>query len=160
MSTVGTKELCRLLAGDGNSPLTTEYIRQLVAQGMPKSGRDQFDGVRCMFWYLGKIRRMVAHKETENDDGSASGIRSERKRLLKVQADREELGLAIDQGRMISIEDYEKTMAGMITTAKARMLAVPARVAPRVIGETSRVMVQGLIEKEIKEALNALGKVE
>jgi len=160
MAGVGIKEICRVLAGDGNQPLTPERIRQLVNEGMPKSGRNEYDAVRCMFWYLGKVRRMVSHKETENADGSASGIRAERKRLLKVQADREELELAQLQGRLVAVEDWEKATADIVAAAKARLLAVPARVAPRVLGETSRVMVQGLIEKEIKEALQALGEVK
>lgn len=157
---VGIKEICRVLAGDGNPPLTPERIRQLVNDGMPKAGRNEYDAVRCMFWYLGKVRRMVSHRETENSDGSASGIRTERKRLLKVQADREELELAQLQGRLVTVEDWEKATADIVAAAKARLLAVPARVAPRVLGETSRVMVQGLIEKEIKEALQALGEAK
>lgn len=157
---VGIKEICRVLAGEGNSPLTPERIRQLVNEGMPKAGRNEYDAVRCMFWYLGKVRRMVSHKETENADGSASGIRAERKRLLKVQADREELELAKLQGQLVAVEDWEKATSDIVAAAKARLLAVPARVAPRVLGETSRVMVQGLIEKEIKEALQALGEVK
>ena len=157
---VGVKEICRVLAGDGNPPLTPERIRQLVNEGMPKAGRNEYDAVRCMFWYLGKVRRMVSHKETENADGSASGIRSERKRLLKVQADREELELAQIQGRLVTLEDWEKATADIVAAAKARLLAVPARVAPRVLGETSRVLVQGIIEKEIKEALQALGEAK
>lgn len=157
---VGIKEICRVLAGDGNPPLTPERIRQLVNDGMPKAGRNEYDAVRCMFWYLGKVRRMVSHKETENADGSASGIRAERKRLLKVQADREEMELAQLQGRLVTVEDWEKATADIVAAAKARLLAVPARIAPRVLGETSRVMVQGLIEKEIKEALQALGEAK
>lgn len=160
MAGVGIKEICRVLAGEGNPPLTPERIRQLVNDGMPKAGRNEYDAVRCMFWYLGKVRRMVSHKETENADGSASGIRSERKRLLKVQADREELELGQIQGRLVMVEDWEKATSDIVAAAKARLLAVPARVAPRVLGETSRVLVQGIIEKEIKEALQALGEAK
>ena len=159
MQTIGTNELCRLLAGEGNQPLTRERIRQLVSEGMPKVGRDEFDGVRCMFWFLGKMRRAVAHRETENEDGSSSGIRAERKRLLKAQADREELDLAEARKRMVTVEDWEKATADVVTAAKARILAVPARVAPRVVGETNRVLVQGIIEKELKTALGELAEV-
>jgi len=159
MQTIGTSELCRLLAGEGNPPLTRERIRQLVNEGMPKVARDEFDGVRCMFWYLGKLRRAVAHKETENEDGSSTGIRAERKRLLKTQADREELELAELRREMLKVSDWEAATADLVTTAKARILAVPARVAPRVVGETNRVLVQGMIEKELKAALSELAEV-
>ena len=157
---VGVKEICRVLAGDGNPPLTPERIRQLVNEGMPKAGRNEYDAVRCMFWYLGKVRRMVSHKETENADGSASGIRSERKPLLKGQADREERNLPRLGGEMVTVEDWEKGTADIVAAARARLLGVPAGGAPRALGETSGVLVQGIIEKEIKEALQALGEAK
>lgn len=159
MAGVGINEICRVLAGEGNPPLTPERIRQLVNEGMPKAGRNEYDAVRCMFWFLGKMRRAVAHRETENEDGSSSGIRAERKRLLKTQADREELELAQLRREMVTVEDWEKATADLVTTAKARILAVPARVAPRVVGETNRVLVQGMIEKELKTALGELAEV-
>ena len=158
MAGVGIKEICRVLAGEGNPPLTPERIRQLVNEGMPKAGRNEYDAVRCMFWYLGKVWRMVSHKETENDDGSSTGIRAERKRLLKTQADREELELAELRREMLKVSDWEAATADLVTTAKARILAVPARVAPRVVGETNRVLVQGMIEKEIKAALSSIAE--
>jgi hypothetical protein len=51
-------------------------------------------------------------------------------------------------------------MADLILVTKARVLAVGARVAPELVGETSRVMIQAVIEKAHKEALSHLAKKE
>jgi len=41
---------------------------------------------------------------------------------------------------------------------KARIMAIPSLLAPEVMGETSRVMIQAKIEKSCKEALAYLAK--
>lgn len=159
MANVGGQEICRILAGEGNQPLSLERVRQLVRKGMPQDSKGEYDAVRCMYWYLGELRRIVANKETENEDGSsASNIRAERKRLLRAQADREELELAALQKQMVTVEEWESYTAELVVSAKARIMAVPSRVAPRVVGETNRVIVQGVIEKELKTALAELAK--
>lgn len=153
---VGIVEICKVLAGDGNPPLTPERVRQLVNEGMPKDGHGQYDAVRCMFWYLGKCRRMIAHKETDNADGSSSGIRGERKRLLSTQADIAEMELAKARSETISIDDHTRVLSELVMETKARMMSIPARAAADVVGETSRVMVQAKIEKRVREAMSHL----
>jgi hypothetical protein len=153
---VGIEEICRVLAGQDNPPMTPERIRQLVNEGMPKDGHGQYDAVRCMYWYLGKVRRMVSHKESENADGTSSGIRGERKRLLSTQADIAEMELARARMETISIQDHERILGELVMETKARMMSIPARAAADVVGETSRVMVQAKIEKRVREAMSHL----
>jgi len=140
--------------------VTVRRVNQLVHEGMPRAERGAYDLGGCMLWYIRYLQGLLRHKATEDEDGGASSIRDQRKRLLTAQADREELDLAEARKRMVTVEDWEKATADIVAAAKARLLAVPARVAPRVLGETSRVLVQGIIEKEIKEALQALGEAK
>jgi len=74
-------------------------------------------------------------------------------RMLSAKADLQELDLASKRGELVSIADVEKQMTDLVITTKARILTVPARVAPELLGEGSRVMVQAKIEKALKEAL-------
>ena len=151
-------QLCIFLAGMGNPPITPMMVTKYVKEGMPKLDRGIFDGSSCMWWLIGRLRRAAAHKESENTDGTFSGVMSERKRLLKNKADREELEMAVLRKDLISIATYKKSRIELILTTKARILAVPARVAPKLVGETSRILIQGIIEKELKEALSALAE--
>lgn len=157
---VSAKELCRLLAGEGNEPITPAMISKLSADGMPQISRGKYDGVRCMYWYLGKLRRSVRHKATENDDGSDSSITDERKRLLRAQADLAEIELAKANGDLMAVADWEAAASDLVASAKARLMAIPARLAPRVVGEQNQVVVQLAIEKAIREALEELSKYE
>jgi phage terminase Nu1 subunit (DNA packaging protein) len=158
MAVVGIEEICRVLAGDGNEPITKPRISQLVKDGMPVVGRNQYDPVRCMFWYIGKLRRSVKSRKTENEDGTSSSVEEERKRLLREQADAAAMDNAVKRGELVEIGDVEKRVTDMLVNLKARIGAVPARVAPKVVGETNRVLVQGTISKEINTALSELGE--
>lgn len=153
MAVVTIDEICRILAGDGNEPITKPRITQLVKEGMPIVGRNQYDPIKCMFWYIGKLRRSVKARQTENDDGSRSSIEQERKRLIKAQADIQEVERAKALGLAMSTTDHERILSDMVQEFVARIRAVPARVAPDVVGETSRTMIQAKFEKGIDEAL-------
>lgn len=155
MATVGVKEICRILAGEGKAPLTPMRITQLVKEGMPKSDRGEYDPVRCMFWYIGKLRGHVEHKEGE--DGTST--QGERKRLIKAQADREELELAKARSEIISIADHTKILGDMAVETRAFVQAIPARAAADLVGETSRVMIQAKLEKHCNFALTKLATV-
>lgn len=154
---VTIEEICRILAGDGNEPITKPRITQLVKEGMPVVGRNEYDPVRCMYWYIGKLRRSVKARKTENDDGSSSSVEEERKRLLREQADSAAMDNALKRGELIEVAEVEKTVTDMLVNIKARVQAVPPRVAPKIVGETNRVLIQGVISKEINQALSDLG---
>jgi hypothetical protein len=151
---IGT--VCRFLAGSGREPLTPVRVSQLVSLGMPKLGRGLYDLSKCAYWYIGHLRRATDRKETEGDDGSFTGVARERSRLLKAQADNEEFASAKNRRQLMSVADFEKLMSEMVMETKARVMAVGPRVAPLVIGEQSRIMVQAIIEKELKLALRQL----
>lgn len=147
-----------MLAGDGNEPITKPRITQLVKDGMPIVGRNQYDPVRCMYWYIGKLRRSVKSRKTENVDGTSSSVEEERKRLLREQADAAAMDNAVKRGELVEIGHVEKRVTDMLVNLKARIQAVPSRVAPKVVGETNRVLIQGTISKEINQALTDLGE--
>ena len=46
----------------------------------------------------------------------------------------------------------------MVLVTKARIMAIAPRVAPELVGETSRIMIQAKIECACKEALSYLAK--
>lgn len=159
MASVAIDEICRILAGDGNPPLSKPRITQLVKEGMPVIGRNEYDPVRCMYWYIGTLRRHVRARMSENQDGTSSSVEQERKRLLRAQAEREEMALAKDRGEMITINDHERIVSDLIQETRARVRSVAPRVAQDLVGETSRTMIQAKLEKAHDEALVALSKV-
>lgn len=140
--------------------LTPSRVHQLVKEGLPKENRGQFDLLKCVRWYVKYLHNVIEKKAVPIPGEGFAGEREERIRLLRADADLREMELAKERALVISISDYERTLADLILTTKARIMAIPPRVAPDVTGQTSRVMVQALIEKACKEALGSLARME
>jgi phage terminase Nu1 subunit (DNA packaging protein) len=140
--------------------LDERRVQQLVKEGMPRETRGQYDPVKCMLWYIRFLQSALEKKAVPTLDGGFVGEREERVRLLRADADLREMELARERSLVISINDYERTLADLILTTKARIMAIPPRLAPDLVGETSRVMVQAKLEKACKESLAYLAKME
>jgi hypothetical protein len=91
-------------------------------------------------------------------DGGYAGVREERVRLLRADADLKEMQLTKERARLVAVSDVESMLADLVLTTETRIMAIPSRLAPELVGETSRVMVQAKIEKALKEALTLLAR--
>jgi len=152
---VAVKQLATILN------LTTARIHQLVQEGLPKKLRGKYDQDECTGWYIRYLQALVEKKAIVDPGGEVlANERESRLRLLKADADLREIELARERGQLVTIEEVEKELADLILSSKARIMGVAPRVAPDLVGETSRVMVQAKIEKALKEALLILSKRE
>jgi phage terminase Nu1 subunit (DNA packaging protein) len=138
--------------------LTESRVHQLVREGLPKEGRGQYEPVKCMLWYIRYLQRAIEKKAVPTLDGRYLGEREERMRLLRADADLREMELASQRGRLIAIQDVEKELTDLLLTTKSRIMAIPSRLAPELVGETSRVMIQARLEKACKESLARLAR--
>jgi phage terminase Nu1 subunit (DNA packaging protein) len=135
--------------------LTPQRVQQLVKEGMPREARGQYDPIRCGAWYVRFLQAAIEKKVGGGPmDGEILSEREQRLRLLRAQRELKEIELAKTQGLLVSIADVEKELTDLVLTTKARILAIPPRLAPELVGETSRVMIQGKIERACKEALS------
>jgi hypothetical protein len=152
MATVNAERLSQALH------LSEARVYQLVKEGLPKEGKGQYDPIKCMYWYICYLQAALEKKSVPTLDGGYAGEKDQRVRLLTVDANLKELQFAKERGDVILIAESEKIMSDLVLTTKARIMAIGARVAPDLVGETSRVMIQAKIEKALKEALAYLAK--
>ena len=138
--------------------LTVSRVHQLVKEGLPKEGRAQYDPVKCMLWYIRYLQNALERKSVPTLDGGFVGEREERVRLLRADADLREMELARERGLVVALPDIEATLTDLVLTTKARIMAIPPRLAPELVGETSRVMIQAKLEKACKESLAYLAR--
>jgi phage terminase Nu1 subunit (DNA packaging protein) len=139
--------------------LTVQRVHQLVKVGLPKEGRGQFDPVKCMLFYIRYLQRALEKKFVPTLDGGYLGEREERVRLLRADADLREIELAKERSQLVAIPDVEKMVTDLVLTTKARIMAIPPRLAPELVGKTSRLMIQALLDQACKEALSYLARV-
>lgn len=152
---VGIKQIAEVLN------LTPRRIQQLVQEGLPNKRRGKYDQDECTRFYIRYLQALVEKKAIVGEGGAVlANEREERLRLLRTVADLREIELARERGQLVAIEDVEHAMTDLVLVTKARVLAVGARVAPELVGQTSRVMIQAVIEKAHKEALSQLAKTK
>ena len=152
---VGVKEIAAVLN------LEVRRIQQLVHEGLPKKLRGRYDRDECVDFYIRYLQALVEKKAIVDPGGEVlANERESRLRLLKADADLREIELARERSQLVTIDDVEKEMTDLVLSTKARVMAVAPRVAPELVGETSRVMAQAKIEKALKDALLNLSKYE
>ena len=141
--------------------LTPSRIQQLVQEGLPKKLRGKYDQDECTGWYIRYLQALVERKAIVDEGGQIFATeKAERLRQIRADADLTEIKLARERGQLVRVDEVEKEMSDLVLTTKARVLAVAPRVAPDLVGENSRVMIQARIEKALKEALVQLERVE
>jgi len=125
---------------------------------MPREARGQYDAVKCMLFYIRYLQAALERKSVPTADGGYGGEREERVRLLRADADLREMELAKERGLHVAISDFDATLTELVLTTKAQIMTIPPRLAPELVGERSRVMIQAKIEKACKESLTTLAK--
>jgi phage terminase Nu1 subunit (DNA packaging protein) len=146
------------LAGAMN--VTTRRVAQLVHEGLPREERGKYDLAKCLLWYIRYLQNALEHRGVPTPDGEVSSMKEERLALLRVDRELREIELAEKRGSLVSIADVEKTLSDLVPTTKARIMGIAPRLAAELVGESSRVMIQAKIEREIRTALAHLEKRE
>jgi hypothetical protein len=138
----------------GAMDLDPRRVQQLaVREGMPKAGRGRYDLGKCMAWYIRYLHAKMKVRATGTEDGGLTSLKDERSRLLRLAGDLKEIELARQRREVIAIGDLEKAMSDLVVTTKARLMALPARQAADLVAEPSPAVIQGKLEKALKEAL-------
>jgi phage terminase Nu1 subunit (DNA packaging protein) len=150
MAVVGIQRLSQVLN------ISPRRINQLAKEGLPREGRGKYDLGKSMMWYIRYLQGCLEKKQGALGDGEYAGLKDERIRGLRADAELKEMQLAEKRGYLISLADAKHVLMDLVHMTKARMLAIPARVAAELTGETSRVMVQAKLEKTIKDSLSHL----
>lgn len=136
--------------------LQPRRVQYLVKEGMPREARGKYDPVKCMCFYVRYLQGLIDKKSTPRDDQAAEG--AERVRLLRAKADIRELQVARERSQLVAIGDVQAFINELVDVTTTYIMAVPPRLAPELVGETSRLLIQAKIEKAFKAALSALAK--
>lgn len=84
-----------------------------------------------MMFYVRYLQSVLEKRSTPALDGGVADERESRIRLLRAQADLREMELARERSLVISVADYERTLATFIKVTTARVMAIAPRAAPK-----------------------------
>jgi phage terminase Nu1 subunit (DNA packaging protein) len=137
--------------------LTERRVQQLVHEGLPREAGGGYDVVKCLLFYIRYLQRVLERKDEPTPEGPDNhGEREARVRLLSADADLREMELAKQRSQFITTEDADKCIAELVSVTTGRIMAIAPRVAPELVGETSRVMIQAKLEKACRQELRFL----
>lgn len=151
---VNQAKLCEIL---GMSPMT---VNRLQDQGFPVMSRgdgrkpNQYDTGTCIAWLVEKERRKVVTLP----DGVTTSYADERARLTKEQADRVAMENDVQRGLLIDAEHAARLWADVVVNAKTRLLSIPTKAAPLVLGCKTMPEARDVLERFIIEALHDLSR--
>jgi phage terminase Nu1 subunit (DNA packaging protein) len=136
--------------------LTPGRIRQLVAEGViPRAERGKYDLIRCVRGYVRFLQERAEGRGVET-----SGVHAERTRLLTAQAERAELEVAALHRSLLPFDEVVAAWEQLVAACRARCLAIPSKLAPRLTVIHERRKIQDALTAEIREALQELARFD
>jgi phage terminase Nu1 subunit (DNA packaging protein) len=123
---------------------------------LPKITRGKYDVDRVLDWYISRLERQLAGGGDDDVDGGASYNR-ERMRDRAAAADLKELQVATRRRELVAIAAVEKEITDLVITTKASVMAVPPRIAPRLVG-LEALAIQEALGEELEQALTKLSE--
>src|SRR5436305_1881441 len=124
MALVGLNEIAGVLN------ISERRVQQLAAAGViPRHSKGKYDALECAARYIRFLQ----------EGGAGADVPAQRARLLEAQALKVERENRVADRELVPIGEYRRRMVAMITTARTRLLHLPGRVAPQLVGESQAV---------------------
>ena len=130
--------------------------RRTVMKRLEDCPADKEEG-RSRYW---KMRTAAPFLVTGvRDETKGLDPQRERARRDKEAADKIALENATTRRELVSVHEVKGLVVTAISEAKSRLLAVPTKAAPQVIGMSKVPQVRDVIEQEIHDALTSIAEL-
>lgn len=134
--------------------VTDRRVRQFVEEGIiERVGHGRFNVIDTVFKYVTHLR--MSNDQLDESDVTES-LEYEKYLHEKAKREKAEIELSHIKGQMHSASEVEKVMNNMLASFRAKMLALPTKVAPSLIARDDISQIEQLIEVQIHEALSEL----
>jgi phage terminase Nu1 subunit (DNA packaging protein) len=132
--------------------LTPRRVRQLVGEGVipPPVERGAYELLPSVQGYIKFLQK--------GDQGDA--LSAQRTRLARNKADMAEIESARLKGEMAPIEQFEDAWGSVLNTIRILLLALPAKIAAKIMMARNAVEAQSIIRQEVNGILDQLSKID
>ena len=134
-----------------------ELIR---ATGFSGTAVDGWLRVGCPRLKSGRFSLPAVVRWLVEERTAANSASPDRERWLRVRADREEMRLLKDQGMLVPLPLVTAMVERLLVNFRGRLVTLPGRLSPQVVGSSSIQEVKGLLEEAIFEALDEMTRVD
>jgi phage terminase Nu1 subunit (DNA packaging protein) len=140
--------------------LSLSSIKTMLRDGIiPSSkGPGALDIEACRVAYIRNLRGKAAGRIRQAPEPTTDGLElnAERARLAHHQANKAALDEQEVRGDLIRAEDVTRSVSDAFRRVRARLLSLPTKLTPIVLGSTDTVEVKDAIEAGVLEALAEL----
>lgn len=133
--------------------ITERQVNRIAEKGdvFQRDLNGTFDVVQCVHDYY---KTKFCHEDYSVE------LEREKVKHERIKREKSELLLAKMRNELHEAPIIEEVITGMLVTFRNRMLGIPSKLAPQVIGQRSIAKISELIGKEINEALTELSEYD
>lgn len=136
--------------------VTKQQIGNLVENGIViKAGRGKYDAIQSVANYINSMRDREELRNKKPDElkleVEIQKLEHERFKTRKTQ-----LEVMRQEGVLHHADDVKAIWNNIIVAAKSRLLSIGVKVSPQIAGETDSAIIQGAIDREVREALHEI----
>ena len=113
---------------------------------------------RGLFSLASAVQAYIQHKRVTAGGDDVANLTVERSRLARAKADKAERDARVEAGELVPASEIEAAWIATAGNIRTRILAVPKKIAPRVIVCKTATEAQQLMQKELHAALTALAE--
>ena len=136
--------------------LTERRIQQMARDGIiPKPEKGKYDLIGCTRAYIKYLQDRATGRDIEPQDAYL-----ERARLLKAQADKVELEVKTLNGEYVARDEIDLHLSGMVVSMRATLLAMPSRLALRIMNLRTYPEIEACLKDHVYEALTEISRYD
>ncbi|MCF6766475.1 hypothetical protein L3V82_11885 [Thiotrichales bacterium 19S3-7] len=135
--------------------LSERRVQQLCKSGvLEKQSGGQYPLIVNIQRYIKYVSNSVSSSESDIDINIE--LKRQKMRLLTAQADKEEVDAELAKKKTLLAEDVFRVLVGVFSEIKNKLLSIPDRCEPYLIGETDSIKIKQIIYAEIKDKLYSI----
>lgn len=131
-------------------------VRHLASSGvMPRVTNGRYKMRDCVHNYVMQLRIQSKNPES-GSNGEKPELRDMQARHEAIKMQMSDMQLKLMQGKLHKSEDVEKVMTNMLASMRAKLLAMPSRIAPSIADVSDPAEVVTILKDVIYDVLHEL----
>ena len=135
-------------------------LRRMINEGMPVHENKgpgagngyRFDTAQVIHWFVFRAEEKAKGPEMVTQEEAKT-------RKLLAQAEMEEIKVARTKGELLPKNETRQLMADVVLKSRARLLVLPNKMAPMVVGIGDVAEIETRLNGQVREALDELSKL-
>jgi phage terminase Nu1 subunit (DNA packaging protein) len=133
---------------------TTRWVNELTRSGV------FVQSARGKYLLAENVQRYIAHIQERNDHESEVNYHKEKAAHERAKRQKAELELQLMKGELHKAEHVELVMNDMVAAFRSKILGLPSKLAPQLVGKTEIPVILDMLTREVHEALAELSEYD